>query len=295
MLPLNAAKRRQAHTRGNDQLGGHETSQNAQQREEESLATTVLAQMQLVSAASHMLLPLIVVGLHILTGGKHSSAFWHCLYQAGLVVLWQTSAGVVRDRYLRYTLRLPLGLGVAAGLLLQADARPDMTLKDSSAVVTALVAGLIAGTCWVCLAQVMPARVAPAWNPLRDKPGSVGIAVTAVRVVHSSSVVPLFEELYNRSFLQRALQNLVLRQAGPFTTVPFSHVYWPFAAVSSVLFAAAGHTRFPGETVLAIAFGLMMHAITQHFNSLGPSILAHAVCNFCLSCAVLFTGNFKVW
>ena len=265
------------------------------QRREESLATIVLAQMQLVSAASHMLLPLIVVGLHILTAGQHSSAFWHCLYQAGLVVLWQTSAGVVQDRYLRYTLRLPLGLAVAAGLLLQADARPDMALKDSTAVVTALVAGLIAGTCWVCLAQFMPARVAPAWNPLRDKPGSVGIAVAAVRVVHSSSVVPLFEELYNRSFLERALQNVVLPQGGPFLSLPLSHVHWPFAAVVSVLFAAAGHTRFPGEIALAVVFGMVMHALTQHFNTLGPSILAHAVCNLFLSCAVLFTGNFKVW
>ncbi len=294
MLPLNAAKRRQALTRENNPLGGHEASQGTQQREE-GLATIVLAQMQLVSAASHMLLPLIVVGFNILTGGRHSSAFWHCLYQAGLVVLWQTSAGVVQDRYLRYTLRLPLGLAVAAGLLLQADAKPDMALKDSSAVVTALVAGLIAGTCWVCLAQFMPARVAPAWNPLRDKPGSVGIAVAAIRVVHSSSVVPLFEELFNRSFLQRALQNVVLPQGGPFTTVPFSQMHWPFAVVVSVLFAAAGHTRFPGETALAIVFGMVMHALTQHFNSLGPSILAHSICNLCLSCAVLFTGNFKVW
>ena len=294
MLPFNAAKRRQAHTREANQLDGHETSQDSQQREE-SLATVVLAQMQLVSAASHMLLPLIVVGVHILTGGRHSSAFWHCLYQAGLVVLWQTSASVVQDRYLRYTLRLPLGLAVAVGLLLQADARPDMALRDSSAVVTALVAGLLAGTCWVCLAQFMPARVVSAWNPLRDKPGSVGIAVAAVRVVHSSSVVPLFEELYNRSFLPRALQNIVLPQGGPFTTIPLSQVHWPFAAVVSVLFAAAGHTRFPGETALAVVFGMVMHALTQHFNSLGPPILAHAVCNLCLSCAVLFTGNFKVW
>lgn len=126
-----------------------------------------------------------------------------------------------------------------------------------------------------------------------------------LRLVASGSVVAVFEELLFRGFLLRAtVQWQEERRAE--AADPLENTLWrrsvdeapagawtPLAVVVSTLAFAAGHgvREYPA----ALAFGLLMAALSIGRRDLLSCVVAHAVTNFTLALYVRATGQWALW
>lgn len=156
-------------------------------------------------------------------------------------------------------------------------------------------AGLAGTALWVALKAPFYGTGGTAW------PFTTFVA----RLVASSTVVAVFEELLFRGFLLRAavqwesarrrgepdpvgavLHGRSVGDVAPGTWTPTA------AAVSTVAFAL-GHA--PGEWLAAVAYGLLMAAVSVRCKDLLAPIVAHATTNASLALWVRATGNWTLW
>jgi uncharacterized protein len=114
--------------------------------------------------------------------------------------------------------------------------------------------------------------------------GTWALPWIAFRLLGSSVVVPVMEELFWRSFLLRFLVNPDFRQVplGTFTTSTL--------AISVVLFGVEHHQWFAGMVA-----GLLYTLLLYRTKSLFACIVAHAVTNFLLGVYVLTTRQWQYW
>lgn len=162
-------------------------------------------------------------------------------------------------------------------------------------VLTGIAGGLAGTILWVGLKRPFYPPGGAAWEP----------DVFWARLVASSTVVPVFEELLFRGFvLLGAVQWAAARTArapdplgvalneASVHDVPAGS-WTPLAAGISTVAFAAGHA--PGEWLAAGAYGLLMVALWAVRRDLLAPIVAHATTNAVLALWVRASGQWNVW
>jgi len=158
-----------------------------------------------------------------------------------------------------------------------------------------LVAGVAGTALWLAIKAPFYAPGGEPWAP----------AAFWMRVLASTTVVALFEELLFRGLLLRgAVTWDRLRRAG--ATEPLGatlHDHGPddvepggwtaLALLISSLAFATGHQ--PGEWVAAIAYGLLMAGLWVWRKDLLACVVAHGTTNLTLALWVRSTGQWSVW
>lgn len=162
--------------------------------------------------------------------------------------------------------------------------------------IVAGIAGGLAGTVlWVALKRPFyPAGGTP-WDP----------DVFWARLVASSTVVPVFEELLFRGFIMLGVMQWEAARAARMpdplgVALNESSVHempdgsWtPLAIGLSTVAFAAGHAA--GEWVAACAYGLLMAALWIARKDLLTPIVAHATTNAALALWVRESGQWSLW
>ena len=108
--------------------------------------------------------------------------------------------------------------------------------------------------------------------------------VTTFRFFGASVVVPVFEEIFWRSFLIRYIIN------PKFENVPVGKFTWPSFVISSILFGFE-HNLWLAGIMAGISYCLVLY----YTKNLSSAILSHVVTNLLLGIYVLLTGNWQFW
>lgn len=160
---------------------------------------------------------------------------------------------------------------------------------SSGALALAVGLGLAVAAAWVGLDGHYPALpflggTRAAFDPNVLAPGP-RVAFLAVRLYGLVLLVPLFEELFWRSFVLRSAID------PDFERVPIGRVTPLAALVSSGLFALV----HPAEWLPALGTGLAWACLVYRTKSLSACVVSHAVANLALGVYVLATGSWKFW
>ena len=252
--------------------------------------------LELTYVATHMVPPVLLHCVNIVTLGQYSLAGWYSAHQLMMTILSFMSPYIPMTRYQRYSLRLPFNIIIAL-IWWKLVGFADMTLTVQSAMIGTVV-GTASTALWVCgpkfihFGYISKRR---AWNPYSRHEGSTANAVVVVRLLNSSIFTSFFEEVYDRGFLYRVIYNMCSGwQSTSFAAIPLNKINVLALAITTICFGA-GHTRFAFEPFLGMLFALGMHGLVFHFNSLGPAVLAHAVCNFLLGLWVILAQDWIFW
>jgi exosortase E/protease (VPEID-CTERM system) len=139
--------------------------------------------------------------------------------------------------------------------------------------------GLAIFVIWMLLEPQSGASGAPL-----SEAGWAGTLWVILRVLGSTVVVPLAEELAFRGYLLRKLVNK------NFETVPLTQFTWLSFALSSILFGLL-HGRWLAGTIAGMAYALAVYRRGQ----LGDAVLAHATTNALIAAWVIARGNWSLW
>jgi len=186
-----------------------------------------------------------------------------------------------------YTIKLLAVLGIlTAGRSILRDLKP---LPNPRGWVLAVVIGLAVTVAWVGLDPWYPRFAWLGGDRAGFDPstleGPARSAFLAVRLAGLVLLVPVFEELFWRSFVVR----LVI-DPDDFRRVPIGRLTWLAAGVSSVGFAL-GHP----EWLPALLTGAVWAWLLHHTKSLSACVVSHAVANLALGIYVLSTGDWRFW
>ncbi len=110
-------------------------------------------------------------------------------------------------------------------------------------------------------------------------------AFLAVRIFGAAVVVPVFEELFWRSFILRYIID-----PEDFTAVRIGTFTWASCLVSAALFGVEHNLWLAG-----IAAGLFYNFVLYRGRHLIYPIVAHGVTNLLLGIYVVLTGNWRFW
>lgn len=181
---------------------------------------------------------------------------------------------------------------VVVSIALMVMKRPLRDVRiDARNTVTGIVSGLVLCAVWIGIENglhyphpsFLGSRVA--FNPFKEIDSSgLRMAFIAVRLIGLSLMVPVMEEIFWRSFLQRYITK------PEFENVPIRNATLPAIAGVSALFAASHPEWLP-----ALIFGAAMSALLRKTGSLWSCICAHAITNLSLGIYVLISGDWKFW
>ncbi len=124
-----------------------------------------------------------------------------------------------------------------------------------------------------------------AYDPNVLTPGS-RVAFLAVRFFGLVLVVPLFEELFWRSFVVRWIID-----PDRFEAVPIGRITLAAAAITAGLFAL----EHPAEWLPALGTGFAWAWLLRWSRSVSACFISHAVANLGLGVYVMATGDWKFW
>ncbi len=149
--------------------------------------------------------------------------------------------------------------------------------------------GVLVTALWVGLDGLYPvyggAGTRAAFDPNALAPASRA-GFLAARMLGLVLVVPLFEELFWRSFVVRWIID-----PDRFRDVPIGRVTPVAAAVTAGLFAA----EHPAEWLPALLTGGLWAGLLHRTKSVSACFVSHAVANLGLGVYVLTTGKWKFW
>lgn len=152
------------------------------------------------------------------------------------------------------------------------------------ALLAALLAGGVVFALWINLdARWMQVGTSAGYDPSRPD-GSMDWLLVACRLAGAALVVPLMEELFWRSFLQRWLARADFLDCAP------AAVGIRALLISSVLFGIEHNLWFAG-VVAGIVYGFLY----MRAGNLWSPIVAHAVTNGMLGGWILATGSWTYW
>ncbi len=176
----------------------------------------------------------------------------------------------------------PLKTIVAGGLLLwfrktYSEIKPEFSLL-------AITVGIVVFLLWIPLYGGYLLMSEPEIVNPYELAGSLALPWIAIRLLGSSIVVPVMEELFWRSFLLRYLVNPDFRQ------VPLGTFTASALAISVALFGVEHNQWFAGMVA-----GLLYTLLLYRTKSLFSCIVAHAVTNFLLGVYVLTTQQWQYW
>ena len=165
-------------------------------------------------------------------------------------------------------------------------------LRPWPGVATTLVSvaiGLLVALGWVGLGGHYPVwgsiGTRAAYDPTILTPAA-RVAFLSVRFLGLVLVVPLFEELFWRSFVVRWLMD-----PDRFESIPIGRLTWAAAAITAGLFAL----EHPAEWLPALLTGFAWAWLVHWSHSVSACFLSHAVANLCLGIYVMLTGQWKFW
>lgn len=118
----------------------------------------------------------------------------------------------------------------------------------------------------------------------RDAAGGIDWMLVAFRIAGAALVVPLMEELFWRSFLQRWVQQ------SDFLSLDPARIGVRALAIASALFAVE-HLQWFAGLVAGLAYGWLY----IRTRSLWAPVVAHAVTNGGLGAYVVSTGQWSFW
>ena len=150
---------------------------------------------------------------------------------------------------------------------------------------TPIILGVVVFVLWVALEPVpAPKAVAVIPDALREMPVAAAAFWLIARVLGSSIVVPIAEELAFRGYLLRRLIDADFTAVSPkqFTLASF--------LISSVAFGA-----LHGRWVAGILAGMIYAAAQYRRGKVSDAIVAHAVTNGLLAAYVLVFGAWHFW
>jgi len=110
------------------------------------------------------------------------------------------------------------------------------------------------------------------------------MGLVSVRIIGSSMVVPIMEELFWRSFLMRYLIN------PDFRSVPMGAFSWFSFIGVTVLFGFEHH-----RVIVGVIAGVLYGVLLIRQKKLLGVILAHTVTNLCLGIYVVMSGYWTFW
>jgi len=165
------------------------------------------------------------------------------------------------------------------------DLRPAPRAVDAA---LAVVAGLVVIGLWIGLDGLYPdlpfmGGERQAFDPNVLSPAGKA-AFIAVRLVGLVVLVPVFEELFWRSFLIRWLIDQ------EFWKVPIGKVTGMAAGISSSAFALAHPEWLP-----ALLTGLIWAGLLAYTRSVSACVISHLVANLALGIYVIATESWKFW
>ncbi len=150
--------------------------------------------------------------------------------------------------------------------------------------ITALATGLLVFVLWIN----MDWNFATMGTPDAYDPGILPLkwfyAFILVRIFGASVIVPIFEELFWRSFILRYIIN------PDFTLVKIGTFSWLSFLISSVLFGLEHYYWLAG-----IAAGLLYNLLICRTRNIWYCIIAHGITNLALGIYVVKTGNWHFW
>jgi CAAX prenyl protease-like protein len=159
---------------------------------------------------------------------------------------------------------------------------------DAIGWLSAIGCGLLVTALWVGLDGYYPKLggedVRASFDPFTLKPAARA-GFLAVRLLGLVVVVPIFEELFCRSFLIRYVID-----PDHFREVPIGRVTPMAAGVSAALFASSHSEWLP-----ALLTGLIWAGLLWRTKSLLACVVSHMVANLALGVYVLATHQWKYW
>lgn len=164
-----------------------------------------------------------------------------------------------------------------------ADFSSDLSFGE---IITAVFCGFLVLIIWILPEQYFfQLGKGPGFDPyMLGGTQASAIGLIGVRLIGSSVVVPVMEEVFWRSFLMRYLVD------PDFRSVPLGTFTWFSFMGVAVLFGLEHH-----RVVVGIIAGLLYGLLLVYQKNLKGVILAHATTNLGLGIYVVATGNWKFW
>ena len=201
----------------------------------------------------------------------------------------RTAVGAPTIAFYPWIYAIKLGLVVMTIWLSRSTWRDLRPWPTPAAAALAGAIGLAVALVWVGADGYYPTwgtvGARAAYDPMTLTPASRA-AFLAVRFFGLVLVVPLFEELFWRSFAVRWLID-----PDRFEAVPIGRVTLAAAAITAGLFAL----EHPAEWLPALGTGFAWAWLLRWSRSVSACFLSHAVANLALGIYVILTGDWKFW
>ncbi len=193
--------------------------------------------------------------------------------------------GVWADNFIALT--YPIKILTVTGILIYFWKSYDELRFDqlkSVHILGAVAVGVIVFALWINMDWDFATLGSSAAYDPTGLPGSTYYAFIAVRLAGTALVVPVFEEIFWRSFVLRYIvnQDFILVRIGTFT--------WMSFIVSSLLFGSEHYLWLAG-----IMAGVFYNLLLYWSRSIYACILAHGVTNLLLGLYVIRTGSWQFW
>jgi uncharacterized protein len=152
----------------------------------------------------------------------------------------------------------------------------------------AVLTGVLVFVAWVGLDGLYPTMSARAglFNPLHTygQGAFLGVMFVGVRIVGSTLIVPMLEEVFYRSFLYRYIIQV------QFLKIPLGRFDWKSFLFVGVAFGISHFEWLPG-ILCAFAY----QALVWRKDRLGDALTAHAITNLLLGIWVVARGDYLFW
>ncbi len=156
---------------------------------------------------------------------------------------------------------------------------------DVRQVILAIVAGLIVFVLWINLDQPWATTGAPAtFNPVSAQDGGVDWILVSFRLLGLALIVPVMEELFWRSYLQRRIDAEDFLSHDPGS-----------ASIYAILISAALFASEHGQWFAGLIAGLVYTAVYMRSRNLWLPIISHATTNAALGWWILATDQWQFW
>jgi CAAX prenyl protease-like protein len=148
----------------------------------------------------------------------------------------------------------------------------------------ALLVGILVFVIWVVPEGWYPQLGSSEFNPYTYGKNWIAVVLILFRFVGAVIVVPIFEELFWRSFAIRWLIH------EDFRSVPIGKFTW-FSCIAIVLGFGFEHHRW----LVGILAGIVYNGLLYYKKDLSHCIIAHATTNLLLGIYVLLTHQWTFW
>ena len=187
------------------------------------------------------------------------------------------------DHYVFYPLKILL-----IGIILIGFRRTYKEIKDRPLpmeILLSVVAGAVVFVIWINMDwPFATAGRVEGFNPFILTSGAVAWTFVGIRLFGASIVVPIFEELFWRSFIIRYIID------NDFIKVPIGAFTWTSFIVTTIFFGIEHHLWLAG-IVAGAAYTLLLYRTKK----LICPIISHGITNLLLGGYVILTNSWQLW